>query len=112
MSKFQEAVAGYQSTLEKLGVAVDSALLTAVTKGLGPSIYRPDASRVSCSDPDELARLKEKFLVGKLGLADGPALDAAIKEACEKMGASNSNKQRAVMCYLLVRKFGKEGLYK
>ncbi len=112
MSKFDEAVSGYKADLEKMGVPCDDALLNAVTKGLGPSIYKADASRVSCSDQAELDRLKANFLIKKLGLADGPSLDAAIKEACEKMGASNRNKQRAVMCYLLVRKFGKESMYK
>lgn len=113
MSKFDEAVAAYKAEMTgSLGMTnVDETLLTAVTKALGPSIYNPDSSKVSCSDQTELDRVKKNFLVGKLGLADGPELDAALKEACEKMGSSNRNKYRAVFHYLLVQKFGKASLF-
>jgi hypothetical protein len=50
-------------------------------------------------------------LIKKLGLADTPALDAAIDEVLEKMGSSNRNKQRAVVYALLVKKFGKESMF-
>ena len=85
--------------------------VTAVAKGLGPSIYNADSSKVSGTDPEELARVKNNFLIGKLGLADGPALDAAIAEVLGKLGTSNRNKYRAVVYALLTVKFGKESLY-
>jgi hypothetical protein len=112
MSKFAEAITLYKSEMDKLGIKYDEALLTAVTKGLGPSIYKADAAKVSCSDKSELERVKANFLIKKLGLADGPALDAALKEACETMGSANRNKYRAIFCYMLVTKFGKQSLYK
>ncbi len=111
MSKFVEAVEDYKAQVAELGLGVSEELLTAVAKGLGPSIYNADASKVSASDPEELARVKNNFLIGKLGLADSPALDAAIDEVMEKMGKSNRNKYRAVVYALLVIKFGKESLY-
>lgn len=111
MSKFVEAVEDYKAQVAELGLGVSEELLTAVAKGLGPSIYNADASKVSSSDPEELARVKNNFLIGKLGLADSPALDAAIDEVMEKMGKSNRNKYRAVVYALLVIKFGKESLY-
>ncbi|MCF8237645.1 MAG: DUF2853 family protein [Saprospiraceae bacterium] len=112
MSKFVEAVDTYKSEMDKLGIKYDATLLTAVTKGLGPSIYRADASKVSCSDNDELARVKTNFLIKKLGLKDDAKLDAAIKEVCEQLGSANRNKYRAMFYYLLVKKFGKEGVYR
>ena len=111
MSKFVEAVEDYKAQVAELGLGVSEELLTAVAKGLGPSIYNADASKISSSDPEELARVKNNFLVGKLGLADSDALDAAIDEVMEKMGKSNRNKYRAVAYAMLVKKFGKESLY-
>lgn len=114
MSKFDDALSTYKSTLqEKIGVSnIDEALLTAVAKGLGPSIYNADAAKVSCGEKTELDRVKQNFLIKKLGLADSPALDEALQEVCGKFGSSNPHKYRAVFYYLLVQKFGKQSLYK
>jgi hypothetical protein len=112
MSKFQEALTLYTKELkDKAGVTADADLLKAVTKACGPAIYNEDSSRVSITDPEELARVKNNFLIKKLGLSDGPALDAAISEVGEQLGKSNRNKYRAMFYYLLVKKFGKESLF-
>ena len=112
MSKFDEALERYEGEMRNIGVAVNAGLLKAVAKGLGPSIYNADASKVSCSNAEELNRVKTNFLIKKLGLRDSPTLDAAIQEVCQKFGSSNRNKYRAVFYYMLVKKFGKEGVYK
>lgn len=112
MANFAETIDLYKSELSNLGIKFDEALLTAVSKGLGPSIYNQDASRVSCSDQVEKDRIKTNFLIGKLGLADGPALNAAIDEVCNQLGSSNTNKYRGIFYYLLVVKFGKQAMYK
>lgn len=113
MSKFDEALELYNKEMTKtVGIKdYDKALLRAVTKGLGPSIYRKDSATVSCSDQSELDRLKKNFLIKKLGLEDGPKLDKAIQGVCKKMGSSNRNKYRAIFYYLLVKEFGKESVY-
>ena len=112
MSKFDEALELYNAEMPKLGIKkYDPELLRAVTKGLGPSIYRRDSSTVSCSDESELNRVKKNFLIKKLGLEDGPELDKAIQEVCKKMGSSNRNKYRAIFYYLLATKFKKESVY-
>jgi hypothetical protein len=111
MSKFNECVELYKSQSEELGLGLDEALLTGVAKGLGPSIYKADASKVSGSDSKEKETVKNNFLIKKLGLADSPALDQAIDEVLEKMGSSNKNKQRAVVYALLAKKFGKESMF-
>lgn len=112
MGKFDEKIELYTSEFKELGVKnVDVSLLTAVTKACGPSIYLPDASRVSTSDQAECDRVKKNFLVGKLGLADGPALDAGIKAAEATLGTSNRNKYRAMFYYLLVKHFNKESMF-
>ncbi|MBP6386846.1 MAG: DUF2853 family protein [Pseudarcicella sp.] len=111
MSKFDEAMELYQAQNNELNLGIDTLLLRAVTKGLGPSIYNIDASKVSSADPEELARVKNNFLIKKLGMSDSPELDAAIHEVVEKLGTSNRNKYRAVFYTLLVIKFGKQGVY-
>jgi hypothetical protein len=111
MATFAETLDKYKAELDSLGISYEEGLLSAVAKGLGPAIYNDDSSRVSSSDPDELARVKNSFLIGKLGLADGPELDTAIQGVVDQMGSSNRNKYRAIFYYLLVVKFGKASVY-
>jgi hypothetical protein len=66
MSKFDEVVAGYAADAKTHGIS--TSLLTGVAKGLGPSIYNADSSKVSGSDKSELDRVRENFLKKKLGL--------------------------------------------
>lgn len=108
MSKFDGIIEKYREALA--GTDFDDTLLTAVTKGLGPSIYLADASLVSCSDKTETDRVKANFLVKKMELADGPDLDAAIAAVCGQMKGDN-RKHRAVFYYLLVKQLGLESKY-
>ena len=112
MSKRDELIAKYADDLKnKVGVNPDMDLLTKVTIGLGPSIYNADAETVSGSDDSELATVKNNFLIKKLGLSDGSALDEGIDKVMEQYGRSNRNKYRAVVYYLLTKHFNKESVY-
>lgn len=111
MSKFDECMADYKKQLDSIGVSYDESLLTAVAKGLGPSIYNKDASTVAASDKSELDRVKTNFLIKKLGESDGAHLDDAIKSVIDQVGSSTKNKYRAVFYYLLTKKLGKESVY-
>jgi hypothetical protein len=55
--------------------------------------------------------VKKNFLMKKLGLNDSADLDAAIDKVIETYGKSERNKYRAVVYYMLVKHFGKEGVY-
>lgn len=112
MSQLDEKIAHYTAEAKKLNLSIDEKLLAAVTKGLGPSIYKADAEVVSSADQAELDLVKNNFLIKKLGLADGPTLDEAIHEVVEKLGKSNRHKYRALFYTLLVEKFKKQELYK
>lgn len=112
MSKFQEALDKYTAEMKKLKIDCDPALLKAVTKACGPSIYNRDASTVSSGDPKELERVKKNFLIKKLGLKDSPKLDESIAEVVETFGSSNRNKYRAIFYYLLVVKHRKKSMFK
>lgn len=112
MSKLDEKVAAYVAEAKKLKLDIDADLIAAVAKGLGPSIYKADAETIAASDKAELDRLKNNFLIKKLGLKDDAKLDAAIEEVIEAVGKSNKNKYRAIVYAILVKKFKKESIYK
>lgn len=112
MSKFQECLETYDKEFKKLGIKYDKKLLAKVAKGCGPAIYRADASKVSSSDKEELARVKKNFLIKKLGLKDTAKLDEGIAEVVDTLGKRNRNKYRAMFYYLLTKKFRKSGVYK
>lgn len=112
MSKRDDLIAKYAEDLkEKCGMTPDMDLLTKVTIGCGPSIYNADASTVSSSDQSELDTVKESFLKNKLGLNDNEDLDGAINDVMETYGKSNRNKYRAVVYYMLTKRFNKEKIY-
>ncbi len=111
MGAFDDALATYKEENANLNLGIDNDLLEKVAKGLGPSIYNADASKVSGSDDSELETVKNNYLIGKLGLADGPELMEAINEVVEKLGSSNRNKYRALVYAMLCEKFGKQDIY-
>lgn len=112
MGKRDELIAKYADDLKtKCGLTPDMDLLTKVTIGCGPSIYNADSATVAASQPAEIETVKTKFLMKKLGMPDGPELDAAIKAVMTTYGQSERNKYRAVVYYMLTKHFGKEAVY-
>ncbi len=112
MGRRDELIEKYaQDIRDKFGEEPDMELLKKVVIGLGPSIYNADAETVAGSDPEELERVRRNFLVGKLGLEDSPALMEAIDEVIARYGRSNRNKYRAVIYYMLVKRYGRESVY-
>jgi hypothetical protein len=87
-------------------------LLKKVAVGLGPSIYNRDSANVSGTDEKELATVRNNFLIKKLGLSEELPLEEAINEIMEAYGVSERTKYRAVIYYLLTKKFGREVVYK
>ncbi|MCV3269981.1 DUF2853 family protein [Roseobacter sinensis] len=112
MGKRDDLIAQYADDLKnKCGMSPDMDLLTKVTIGCGPSIYDADAATVASSQAGEIETVKNNFLIKKLGLSDGPELDAAINSVIETYGKSERNKYRAVVYYMLTKHFGKEAVY-
>lgn len=107
MSKFDEKIALYKGAMDKLGIKCDDAKLLACTKACGPSIYNADSECVSGSDQTELDRVKNNYLIKKLGLPATDDLDAIVNHAVEKMGKSNKQKYRPVFYYICSEKVGK-----
>lgn len=98
----------YKKELSRLRVKVDDILLKAVVKSLGPAVYREDASMISPADGAELERVKQNFMVRRLGLPHGPKLDAALNKAIDEMGRSRASKHRAVLYYIITRNVKRE----
>ncbi len=108
MSKFDEKISFYKGVMDTMGLSYEDELFDKITRGLGPSIFKRDAASVSTSDATEVERVKQNFLIRKLGLEDGAHLDAAISVVAEKMGRTNRVKYRAIFYYLLVKELGQE----
>jgi len=112
MGKRDDLIAQYADDLRaKCGVTPDMDLLTKVTIGCGPAIYDADASTVAATQEGELETVRKNFLIKKLGLGDNPDLMAAINSVIDTYGRSERNKYRAVIYYMLVKHFGKDGVY-
>lgn len=93
--------------VKKYVPAADEKAVTAIIKHLGIALQSADASLVSCSSKDELARVRESWLKKKLALTESDeALDKAIGGVCETMKADR-NKDRVAFYYLLAQKYGK-----
>ena len=110
MSKFDEAIEDCKAQMNTAGIDCDEKLLSAVAKGLGPSLYNRDANLVAAGDKKEIDNVKARFIARKLGV-EGAEADAAIEHAIEKIGASNRQKLRPVFYYLIVKFLKKESVY-
>lgn len=97
----------YTADVKRYASAADESAIAGIVKHLGIALKSTDASLVSCSSKDELARVRDSWLKKKLKLTDDDAeLDKAIKAVCEKMKA-DKNKQRVTFYYLLAEHYGK-----
>ncbi len=110
MSKFDDVVAKAAEQLAKVGVKADDALVRAIAKSQGPSIYLRDASLVSCGDDAELKRVEDNFLVKKLGVTDKAAIKKALDSACAKF-KDVRQKMRVAFYYVLVKELKKESFF-
>jgi len=82
----------------------DEAAIVGIVKYLGIALRSRDASLVSCSDDNELARIRDGFCMKKLGLSK-EAAEAAVKAVCEMM-KDERIKPRITFYYLLARETG------
>ncbi len=91
---------------------VDEKVVDGIVKHLGIALRSSrDAAQVSCSDPSELARVRDSFLKKKLGRTESDEeLDKAIAEICKKM-AGTRNKSRVTFYYLLAVHFNQQSLF-
>lgn len=97
----------YAADISRYSPNVDANAVAGIVKHLGIALKSNDASLVSCSSKDELARVRDSWMKKKLALGDDDAaLDKSIEDVCSKMKA-DKNKQRVTFYYLLAEKHGK-----
>ena len=102
----------YATNVKVYAPDAKDAVIAAIVKHLGIALRSKDASLVSCTDKDELARVRDSWCKKKLGLTSDADCDAAIKKVCEAMKAER-NKARVTFYYLVAKHFGKlDGLVK
>ena len=97
----------YAADVKKYDAGASDEVITKIVKHLGIALRSRDASLVSCSDPSELDRVKEKWCGKKLGVT-GDAADAAVAKTCETMSGDRS-KSRVTFYYLVAKELGKLG---
>ena len=96
----------YLADVKKYDAGADEAVVDKIVKHLGIALRSRDASLVSCSDPSELARVREKWCGKKLGVTDEAAGDEVIAKVCEQMKGDRS-KSRVTFYYLVAKHLGK-----
>ena len=97
----------YADDIKRYQPSVNEKAVAGIVKHLGIALKSNDASLVSCSSKDELARVRDSWLKKKLALTDDDAkLDKAITEVCTAMKA-DTRKSRVTFYYLLAEKYGK-----
>lgn len=114
MNQREALIIKYAEDLKtKFEIEPDLSLLKKVTVGLGPSIYKRDASTVSSTELSEIKRIKDVFLIKKLKLdnVDDETMDTVLNGILATYGKTNRTKYRAVVYYLLVKHFNKEEVY-
>lgn len=101
-------MADYAADVKKYAPAADDKTINAIVKHLGIALRKKDSSLVSCSDKEEMQRVKDSWCKKKLGLADDVAIDAALKAVCTQMKADKT-KERVTFYYLTAEKLGALG---
>ena len=98
----------YIADVRKFDAGADEAVVNKIVRHLGIALRNRDSSLVSCSDPAELDRVREKWCMKKLGATDAGACDKVIETVCEEMKVDRT-KSRVTFYYLVAKHMGKLG---
>lgn len=98
----------YAADVKKYTSKFNHAVVDGIVSYLGKGVLaQRDASLVSCSDPEELKRVRENFCKKKLALSrSDDEIDVILKDVCQAMSAER-NKSRVTFYYLIAEKTGK-----
>lgn len=98
----------YLADVKKYDAGANADVVDKIVKHLGIALRNRDSSLVSCTDPEELKRVRDSWVGKKLGVADDAKADAAIEKTCKAMSADNT-KNRVTFYYLVAKDLGKLG---
>jgi hypothetical protein len=101
--------ADHMSDVKRYDKSASAEHVEKIVKHLGIALQSRDASLVSCTDPKELDRVREKWCMKKLGATDAAACDMVIEKVCTQMAADNT-KPRVTFYYLVAKHMGKLGV--
>ncbi|TCD15205.1 DUF2853 family protein [Oricola cellulosilytica] len=96
----------YLDDVRRYDANADPAVVDKIVKHLGIALRSRDSSLVSCSDPGELARVRQKWCGKKLGNKNEAACDEVISKVCGQMGGDRA-KSRVTFYYLVAKHLGK-----
>ncbi len=101
----------YLADVQRYDAKADADIVQKIVKHLGIALRNRDSSLVSCSDPKELGRVREKWCGKKLGHTDAKddaKCDEIIKKVCETM-KGDRQKNRVTFYYLVAQHLGQLG---
>lgn len=99
-------MADYLADVHKYDATANAGVVEKIVKHLGIALRSRDSSLVACSDPTELARVRDSWCKKHLGETDDARCDRAIETVCEAMSADTS-KDRVTFYYLVAKDLGK-----
>lgn len=94
----------YIENVRRYAPDADERAVDTIVKYLGIALQGTDSSLVSCSDPDELSRVRDHYCKKKLGLEMHVA-EEAILATCERM-SDERRKHRVTFYYLVAEQSG------
>lgn len=98
-------MADHLADVKKYDSSADEAVVGNIVKHLGIALRNRDSALVSCSDPEELKRVRESWCKKKLGISDDASADAAIEKVCQAMSGDRT-KDRVTFYYLVAKELG------
>ena len=99
------SVSDHLADVQRYDSHATSDAVQAIVRSMAIGIH-PEATRVHCEDPAELAAIRDNWCVRKLKLADREACDEAMTAVCEQMSGDRT-KLRVTFCYLVAKKLGR-----
>ena len=98
----------YLADVQRYDAGADAEVVKKIVRHLGIALRSRDASLVSCTDKDELGRVRTSWCMKKLGHSDEAKCDSVIADVCQTM-KGDRNKQRVTFYYLVAKAFGQLG---
>jgi outer membrane protein OmpA-like peptidoglycan-associated protein len=97
--------------VRKYAANADENVVGAIVKYLGIALRNRDSSLVSFTDPEEVGRVRERFLRKKLALTDPDNVLNESLDWVKGVMAGDNTKNRVTVYYLLAHYFGKLDLF-
>jgi hypothetical protein len=94
-------LSNYLEDVRRYDSAADEQAVGKIVKHLGIALTATDSSLVAVSQDHELARVRDKWGVSKLGLDDAGS-DALIQQVASEM-SGDREKQRVTFYYLMAK---------